>query len=154
METMFLGLGLVLLTANCIILIVLLVGRDSNRSGHHINGEPEGRAAKPRGQLFRDELGRSRVESAGSAREHRQEIVTSFQSLSDIVVAVEMVEFGQSQGAKLDSFSGQLRDTALEMGRKLDSSREAVDEVLRSVAVHRGIFTRSFVRRSQMRLPH
>jgi DNA recombination protein RmuC len=45
-----------------------------------------------------------------------------------------MSEFGQSQTAKLDVFSVQLRATAEEMGRKLDSSRETVDEVLRSLA--------------------
>jgi DNA recombination protein RmuC len=45
-----------------------------------------------------------------------------------------MTEFELSQTTKLDAFSAQLRTVAAEMGRKLDSSRETVDEVLRSVA--------------------
>src|SRR5450755_2291814 len=132
MEPIFLALGLVLLAANCILLI-LVIRRDSNRSVLTLLASMRDQQVN-QGDIFRDELGRSRLESAGIEREHRQEIVTSFQSLSDIVCS-RMAEFAQSQGSKLDVFSGQLRDTAVEIGRKLDSSREAVDEVLRSVAI-------------------
>ncbi len=131
MELTFLEIGLVLLLANCIFL-VLLWRRDSVRSVTALLVNlREGQVNQER--LFQDELGRSRVESSGIAREHRQEIVNSFQSLSDTVFG-RMAEFGQSQTAKLDAFSGQLRDIAEGMGRKVDSSRETVDEVLRSVA--------------------
>jgi DNA recombination protein RmuC len=132
MELVFLGIGLVLLLVNCVLLL-MLVRRHSHRPIAGLLTNLQAGQVKQE-QLFRDELGRSRVESAGIAREQRQEIVNSFQALSDTLFG-RMAEFGHSEAAKLDAFSGQLRDTAAEIGRKLDSSREAVDEVLRSVAV-------------------
>ncbi|MGA7850751.1 MAG: DNA recombination protein RmuC [Terriglobales bacterium] len=133
MELILLKLGLALLVANCVLLIVLIVRRDSGQSISTLLANlRDGQADQER--LFRDELGRSRLESATIAREHRQEINTSFQSLSDAVRG-QMAELGQSHTTKLDSFSGQIGNIAEEMGRKLDSSRETVDEVLRSVAV-------------------
>ncbi len=132
MELLFLKIGIFLLVVNCILLIVFLFRRGSTGTvSAQLTGLREGQQDQER--LFRDELGRSRVESAGIAREGRQEIVNSFKSLSDVVCG-QMAEFAQSQTAKLDTFSGQLRNTSVEIGRKLDSSRETVDEVLRSVA--------------------
>ncbi len=133
MELILLKLGLALLVANCVLLIVLIVRRNSGQSINTLLANlRDGQADQER--LFRDELGRSRLESATIAREHRQEINASFQSLSDAVRG-QLAELGQSHTTKLDSFSGQIGNIAEEMGRKLDSSRETVDEVLRSVAV-------------------
>jgi DNA recombination protein RmuC len=132
MEPMFIEVTVFLLLVNCILLLVLLFRNPVRSVGTLLTSLREGQVNQE--QLFREELGRNRVESTGIARENRQEIVTSFQSLSDIVCG-RMAEFAQSQAAKLDTFSGQLRDTAEEIGRKLDSSRETVDGVLRSVAI-------------------
>lgn len=130
MDLTLLGIGLVLLVNS--ILLIFVLRKDSIQSiTPLLTGLRQGQIDQER--LFNDELGRSRVESAGIAREHRQEIVNSFQSLSDMVFR-RMTEFELSQTTKLDAFSAQLRTVAAEMGRKLDSSRETVDEVLRSVA--------------------
>jgi DNA recombination protein RmuC len=130
MDLTLLGIGLVLLVNS--ILLIFVLRKDSIQSiTPLLTGLRQGQIDQER--LFNDELGRSRIESAGIAREHRQEIVNSFQSLSDMVFR-RMTEFELSQTTKLDAFSAQLRTVAAEMGRKLDSSRETVDEVLRSVA--------------------
>src|SRR5450755_3751937 len=83
MELVYLGIGLFVLLANCVVLFLLVRRQSYSRIAALLTNLQAGQLKQE--QLFRDELGRSRVESAGIAREHRQEIVNSFQSLSDTV---------------------------------------------------------------------
>ena len=103
MELVFLGIGALLLLANCVFLF-LLVRRHSDRPIAALLTNLQAGQVKQE-QLFRDELGRSRLENAGNAREHRQELILRF-SLCPIWCSGEWRNLGNHKPPGWTPFQG------------------------------------------------
>lgn len=132
MQTIPFAIVAILLIAICIFLAWRTWG--NGRSRTHSGIPEELRSLFERHEkLLRDELARTRTENAGAARDHRQELATSFQSLSEAVFG-RMVELDKRQGVQLDSFSIRLTNTANAVDAKLESNRQITDDALRSAA--------------------
>jgi DNA recombination protein RmuC len=84
------------------------------------------------GHMVRDEFARNREESAGSARESRQEIGSILKSSSDSQLR-QMGEVAGMQKDQLDSFSKQLLALTRLNEDKLESLRKTIEAQLRAM---------------------
>jgi DNA recombination protein RmuC len=84
------------------------------------------------GHMVRDEFARNREESAGSARESRQEIGSILKSSSDSQLR-QMGEVAGMQKDQLDSFSKQLLALTRLNEDKLESLRKTIEAQLRTM---------------------
>jgi DNA recombination protein RmuC len=73
-------------------------------------------------QTTREEAAQSRGELSKTAREQRQELITSFKTFGDTVVQ-RMVDAAGIQKRQLEDFSGQLSSFAKASGERLDGVR-------------------------------
>jgi DNA recombination protein RmuC len=86
--------------------------------------------------IVRDELGRSRVESAQSAREDREEVTDAIHRFNQMVLGSlnELTDRSGEQSEKLrDGLTATLRALQMELAGRSDVLRGAVDDQLKSV---------------------
>lgn len=130
MQNVLLALVGVLLVVNCVFLVWRKWGTRGTQ-GQPLNAEDIRVAFERHENLLRDELVRTRGESASAARDHREELADSFQKLSETVFE-RMIGLDTRQANQLSSFSANLTATANAIDSKLDANRQAVDEVIRA----------------------
>src|SRR5579864_7471302 len=111
------------LLLNTILLAVLLLATRHSRNDSVVPGLEAIQQKQHRlEQLIREESAQNRTETSGIARENRQELSLSFESLSESVFG-RMNEFGQLHASRLDTFSAQLAAFVNAIEQKLSSSR-------------------------------
>jgi DNA recombination protein RmuC len=81
---------------------------------------------------LREEIARSREESATADKEARQEIASSFRSFTDAVLR-RLAESAEGEKRQLDIFSGQLKTLTDHNIQKLDKINETVEKKLASI---------------------
>jgi DNA recombination protein RmuC len=118
------------MSAAAVILLILLVRRkEVNPQEFYTTLEKQQERIE---HMVRDEFVRNRQESAGSARQSRQEIGTILKSSSDSQLR-QMSEVAGMQKDQLDSFSKQLLALTQLNEDKLESLRKAIETQLRAM---------------------
>jgi DNA recombination protein RmuC len=115
--TEILLIACLLLLAAAVAILILLV----RRSGGGASGGVEG--------VLRDELRRAREESAGAARDLREELANAQKSGAELVVRT-MGEMGKSQTDAMESVTGEIKGLSAANEARLDKLRETVDKKL------------------------
>ncbi len=128
-------LAVVLLSAAvALILLILLVRRRPDQVVHELRGALagiEGRFEQTERE-FREELARSRQESAFGDRQMREEIQAGLSLLTESLLG-RMAEIARLQKDQLDSFSRQLADLTAMNEAKLETLRAAMENRLLSL---------------------
>ncbi len=118
------------MSAAAVILLILLVRRkEVNPQEFYTTLEKQQERIE---HMVRDEFVRNRQESAGSARQSRQEIGTILKSSSDSQLR-QMSEVAGMQKDQLDSFSKQLLALTQLNEDKLESLRKTIEAQLRAM---------------------
>lgn len=115
MEELFVVLAIL----NIVLLIILLVRRQQDRSAEVERG-------------VRDEIAKSREEMTNIGRQDREEVSRQFKSFSDSILS-RMTDISTLQKNQLDSFSNQLASLTSVNEKKLESMRCTVEERLRAL---------------------
>jgi DNA recombination protein RmuC len=122
------GVVLILMIA-LILLIVLVRRREIKARDFFTNLEKQQNHTE---HLVRDEFARNRQESAGSARQAREEIGSALKFASDSQLK-QMREVAGMQKDQLDSFSRQLLEMTQLNEKKFEAMRNAIETQLRAL---------------------
>jgi DNA recombination protein RmuC len=123
----------VLLIFNLIILLILL-GRSSKSRDYQVEARLEAfeKNQDKTERALREEIAKSRVESAGNAKLSREEMSSSFRMVSDSLLG-RMAEIANLQRNQLEVFAAQLTNLTRSNEEKLDKMRQTVEEKLQAL---------------------
>ncbi|HPX62054.1 MAG TPA: DNA recombination protein RmuC [Deltaproteobacteria bacterium] len=120
---MLIGLSVVVL-----VMLGMLLNRVS-RLGSENRIDDLQRMVERQERTLREEMSRSREESANSARQAREELVAAMTGLGDSLLK-RMSDIAQLQKNQLDIFAGQLKALTESNADRMDKLREAVEKRL------------------------
>jgi len=123
----FVVIGLALLVILALLVMVLRrVDHSSAQANLDLRLDSLERSMERLERLVRDELGRSREETAGLARQGREENTAAVMSLGDSLLK-RVAESAQLQKNQLDIFAQQLKSLTDSIEQRMDKLREAVE---------------------------